>query len=322
MSAYAFYNWERLMNAADAAPSVFNTRPWLFERVAEDRIELRADWSRHLTVTDPRHRELMISCGAALFNLRLAIRVTGHDPVIWLLPDELQAAADAGCPHCGLRCGVGDLLASVEIVLHRTHPVLAAEQRLYEAIPRRHTVREPFSSGLPMNVLGELEQAARREGAVAHLLFPPQRKVLLRKAAAIDAELKNDTGYRAEVAMWTHDGERELGIASSSFGPRPADPARSPVRDFGLGREDSRQVRKFEKDPQFIALETMTDKPSDWLRLGQALQRMLLTATSFGVQTSFLTHPLEMADRAKAAEQKGIWPWPRSTQMVIRVGRA
>ena len=37
---------------------------------------------------DPLAREFAISCGAALFNLRLAIRVAGHDLNVWLLPER------------------------------------------------------------------------------------------------------------------------------------------------------------------------------------------------------------------------------------------
>jgi hypothetical protein len=104
-------DWTRIGRDVDAAPSILNTRPWSFAAAGGDRIELRPRWDRHLTVIDPRHRELLISCGAALFNLRLAIRVTGHDPVVWLLPGQTGSAPV--CEHCGERCGVGDLLASV-----------------------------------------------------------------------------------------------------------------------------------------------------------------------------------------------------------------
>ena len=69
---YDQYDWTRLMQAADAAPSILNTKPWLFvDKLANDRIELHPEWTRHLKVIDPRHRELFISCGAALFNLRM-----------------------------------------------------------------------------------------------------------------------------------------------------------------------------------------------------------------------------------------------------------
>lgn len=95
---------DRLMDAARAAPSVLNTQPWLFQIVASDRISLRAQRARWLQHIDPEKRELAISYGAALFNLRLALRNAGHDYVVWLMPDENNDP---------------DLLASVEIVTGR-----------------------------------------------------------------------------------------------------------------------------------------------------------------------------------------------------------
>ncbi|HLK02190.1 MAG TPA: hypothetical protein VKU39_20090 [Streptosporangiaceae bacterium] len=314
------YDWERLMRAADAAPSLLNTRPWQFECVAEDRIDLRPEWSRHLTVIDRRHRELVISCGAALFNVRLAIRVAGHDPVVWLLPDEQPGEGGPPCPHCGSRCGIGELLASVELVIHRTHSATRTEQRLYEQIQKRRTVREPFTGKVPLNVLAELEQAARREGALARLLYPRESRKLVREAAAVGKAVSADTSYLAEQGMWTGEVSGDLGIPADRFGPKPADPAHSPVRDFGARWQGDRSEKEFEKHPQFIALQTLTDTPQDWLRVGQALQRLLLTATYFGVQTSFLTQTLEIADRDLHQRIRRPWPWPPVTQMLIRVG--
>lgn len=316
------FDIERLVRVADLAPSVLNTRPWRFERAAGDRVNLRPDWSRHLKVIDPLHRELFISCGAALFNVRLAIRVAGHDPVVWLLPDATPADAATPCEHCGNRCGTGETLASVEIVTRRTHPATSMEQRMYEAIPERRTVREPFGRKLPMNVLAELEQAARREGVTARMLFPPECRRLLRHATAIEEALRQDTGYLAELSMWTGGARGELGVPVEAFGPRAQDAQHSPVRDLGMTWQGPRDTAKFEKHPQLIVLQTMTNRPLDWLRLGQALQRLLLTATWYGADASFLTQPLEAADRARGQEPRRLWPWPFPTQMIIRVGQA
>ncbi len=320
-SPYDPYDWTRLMQYADAAPSVLNTKPWVFQRVAGDRIELLPDWQRHLEVIDPRHRELLISCGAALFNLRMAIRVTGHDPVVWLLPDE-QTEGAAVCPHCEDRCGVGGLLASVEIVVRRTHPATETEQRLYEAILRRHTVREPFSHSIPMNVLTELERVARIEGAEARLLHEGETRRLLRRAARIDEKLGLDPLYLNELRTRTGGNAASgLGVPADKFGPNPESRRRPPVRDLGLGW-GPREVEKFERHPRLIALQTETDKPSDWIRAGQALQRLLLTATYYGVEASFLTQQLEERDREMPPCQltQQWWPWPESEQMIIRVG--
>lgn len=320
---YDSFDPTRLMRDADAAPSILNTRPWKFEKVADNRIELRPDWTRHLRVIDPRHRELVISCGTALFNLRMAIRVTGHDPVVWLLPDQ-QPGVARECEHCGDCCGVGDMLASVEIITRRAHPVTVIEQRLYEAIPQRHTIREPFSRRIPMSVLAEMEEAARKEGARARLLHGADAKRLLRSSALAEETLKHDKAYLTELRRWTgRDVRGGLGVPADEFGPQAAFPRHPPVRDLGVGWGSRRHAR-FEKNAQLIALETETDKPSDWLRAGQALQRVLLTATYYGVQASFLTQQLEEEDRRilpfQASAQR--WRWRESAQMVIRVGQA
>ncbi len=219
-SPYSPYDWARLMQAADAAPSILNTKPWSFDdRLANGRIELRPNWDRHLKVIDPRHRELLISCGAALFNLRMAIRVTGHDPVAWLLPDE-QTGGAAECVHCRDCCGVGDLLASVKIETRWTHPVTVTEQGLYEAILQRHTVREPFSRAIPMTVLAELELAARVEGADAKLLHRRETRRLLRRAARTDQRDELDQPYVDELRMWTgSNATPDLGVPSTNSGP-------------------------------------------------------------------------------------------------------
>ena len=322
-SPYDSFDMTRLMRDADAAPSILNTKPWKFEKVADNRIELHPDWTRHLTVIDPRHRELVISCGAALFNLRMAIRVTGHDPVVWLLPDQ-QPGQARECEHCGKCCGVGNMLASVEIITRRAHPVTVTEQRLYEAIPQRHTIREPFSRPIPMNVIAALIEATRKEGAHARLLHRAEARRLLRSAARTEQMLKDDEAYLAELRKWTGTNvPGGLGVPTREFGPEAAYPRHPPVRDLGIAWGPRKHAR-FEKKAQLIALETETDKPSDWLRAGQALQRLLLTVTYYGGQASFLTQQLEEEDRRILPFHAALprWRWPESAQMVIRTGRA
>src|SRR5690242_4974829 len=76
----------QVVAAAVWAPSVHNTQPWRFSAHGE-QISLLADGSRRLMVADPRGREMMISCGAALFTARLALRALGYIPEFLLFPD-------------------------------------------------------------------------------------------------------------------------------------------------------------------------------------------------------------------------------------------
>src|ERR687885_179461 len=107
------------------APSIYNTQPWLF-RIDGDTLELRADPTRALPVTDPDYRELTISCGAALMNVRAALRHFGYAGDVSLLPDPSQPT----------------LLARV-----RTGPRAEEtdeDRTLFFAIERRHTTLGEF----------------------------------------------------------------------------------------------------------------------------------------------------------------------------------
>ncbi|MFE7761029.1 hypothetical protein [Streptomyces sp. NPDC057438] len=52
----------------------------------------------------------------------------------------------------------------------------------------------------------------------------------------------------------------------------------------------------FERHAQVALLWTSWDRREDWLRAGQALQRVLLTATVHGVRTSMLHQAMEWLD--------------------------
>lgn len=308
----------RIIRAAQQAPSVLNTQPWSFWVRADDRIELRAKigqpGDRHsgrwLTQTDPDARELAISCGAAVFNLRMALSVSGHDVVTWLLPD----------PH-----GDPTLLASVEVTPGRVKRPTDVEQELYDAIPRRHTYRWPFSGpAVPANILTKLTSAAAMEHGWLGVLFPLQVTSWLQDAAEAERELTYDKLYVEELRRWTSMAGPGLGVPKSAYGPQPM-PMNPPVRDFNLDPDDGRPVELFESHPQLLALATDDDRPLDWLQAGQALQRALLTATHYGVAASFLTQSLELADQW-IDQKRGKRGWPsawmfdKRPQMLIRVG--
>lgn len=80
-----------LVEAATAAPSFRNSQPWWFLVRPDDAvIELHADPAQLPPRTDPDGRAAHISCGAALFNLRLAVTCAKAEPVTRLLPDPVD----------------------------------------------------------------------------------------------------------------------------------------------------------------------------------------------------------------------------------------
>jgi hypothetical protein len=67
----------KAVELAVMAPSSHNTQPWSF-RLQWDGLEVMLDRSRVLPVTDPAAREMIISCGAALQNIPIALRHWGY----------------------------------------------------------------------------------------------------------------------------------------------------------------------------------------------------------------------------------------------------
>jgi hypothetical protein len=231
-----------------------------------------ADLSRQLHVIDPDGRELLMSVGAAVFNLRVALLNHGRRPITRLLP--------GGSVHLAARVTAGPA-----VVPSHTARVLAA------AVPRRHTNRLPYArTPIPADVLDELRASAASEGAHLHLLDPASRNAVFALAVAA-RRMELDRAYRRELAAWTHDepGRRD-GIPPSTVGPRDAT-GQLPLRDFTPGA--SARAVPFEPHPQIAVLTTVGDGAWQWLRAGQALQRMLLTATLRGLSAQPITQPLE-----------------------------
>ncbi|SEM27552.1 Acg family FMN-binding oxidoreductase [Nonomuraea pusilla] len=286
----------RLLTAAGQAPSVLNTQPWRFEVVHREFVELLADPDRRLRVSDPRGRSLHVSCGAALFNLRLAVSTSGRRPVVWLLPDPEEEP---------------ELLAAVRAGDRR--PATAEQRELYELLPVRRTNRLPFTGDrVPAAVWDELRTAASREGATLVRLDRRGVAETLDYAAIAEEELAHDHDYQAELRAWTMPGARFDGMPDHVQGPRPLrDPA--PVRDFGRHAYAAR----FEERPQLAVLTTPGDRPLDWLRAGQALQRVLLLATLRGLSASFLNQPLDLRDMRARRDPHHRRGHP---QMIIRLG--
>src|SRR5262245_57972252 len=117
------------VEAAGLAPSIHNTQPWRW-RFREDTLEIFADLTRAVPVIDPDHRQLLISCGAALFNGWLSLRAAGLDVEVGDFPDgpDLTTAR----------------LATLTIVGNR--PATGDETRLAGALTRRHTDRRPLTA--------------------------------------------------------------------------------------------------------------------------------------------------------------------------------
>jgi nitroreductase len=294
-----------LIGTAARAPSVHNTQPWRF-RVGEFAIELYADPRRKLRA-DPLGREMLISCGAALFGLRLAVRSLGYLPVAELLPDPAQL----------------QLLARVR--LGAEAPMTARERQMLEALPHRHTHRGPFDPGpLPAGLVAGLQHDALAEGAT---LAPVNPGIVYQQLADIVGAAGRrqtlDGAARADAQRWTRgaaDSARD-GVPAHAFRANVGrQPGRLPQRDFDLGRGLGLLPASGPPPAITAVLLTPGDGRADWLRAGQALHRLLTHAASKWVFASLYTQPLEAAAiRALIQDRLAL---PGAPQMLLQLGLA
>lgn len=296
-----------LVRAAVAAPSVHNTQPWLFTH-REGELDLYADPMRRLLLSDPDGREQVISCGAALFNVRLAMRHLGFEPVVQPFPDPWNAA------H----------LAHVRWGAYARPST--GENWMYRALLQRHTHRGPFQwSPLPRPLVGELREHARAEGTDLYTVQSHHaRRHLAELVRTAEAMNREDPGRVAERVHWTR-ATRDRSQDGVPLDACAGDPDGTGLagREF-LTRATRTPSAASEVWPPgtglAVLLTTRNDTPQDWLRAGQALQRVLLHATVRWTAAAFHTQPLEipwLRAQVRTTIARGEFP-----QMILRLGHA
>jgi nitroreductase len=292
------------VGAAIRAPSLHNSQPWRFQ-VRDGGIEVRVDPGRRLPASDPTGWAARLAGGAALLNLRLALGMQGWEPQVRLLPDPTDP----------------DLLARVAPGPRR--PPTPVEERLWRAIWHRHSNRAPFwPDPVPVAARARLIAAAGVEGGwLALLIGAGPVNVLVDIAQTANQVLMRNAAYRDELAAWTRtrtvDGVPTTdGVPADTGGPSPEPQDLLPQRPFAERRRST--GRDSEPQPLVAVLGSVGDTPGDQLLAGQALQRVLLTATDDGLAASLVSQPIEVA---RAREQLRLaLHQPGAPQMVLRIG--
>nr|WP_221376454.1 nitroreductase family protein [Actinoplanes polyasparticus] len=296
------YGREDLLRAASAgirAPSLHNTQPWMF-RLREGTIEILADPSRRLAVADRAGWAVRLACGAATYNARLALATAGRPAEVTLRPDRAQP----------------DLMA--RLTPARSRRPTYAESDLYAAIPRRHSHRAPFwPDPVPAETRRRLLDAARAENAWLDLLVGMVPLAGFAEIAhSADRVLRRDARYQLEMSGWTHADAALDGIPVAAGAPTPEPQDLLPQRSFTERRRSP--GRDYEPEPLVAVLGSAGDRPADQLQAGQALQRVLLTATDSGLAASMISQPIEVpAAREQLRRSLSRSGFP---QLALRVG--
>ncbi|WP_291407462.1 nitroreductase [Actinophytocola sp.] len=254
-----------------------------------------------LQVVDPDGKEARIACGAALFNIRAALRSARLTTTT-----ELKPATENP-----------DLQATVRVTGQPYEPT-AEDLLLAAAVEFRHTNRYTFTDRpVSDEIRNELVYAAREEGGqLVTLDEPAQLDALAGLVSGADEAQRRNAGFRTELARWTTRlGERDEGVPIEVGGPRPSTDGLFAVGPLRTNGDAGRTRRPL---PLVGVLTTHTNSDEDLLRAGQALQCVLLTATSWDVRAAFLSQPVEVAETGRAL--RNLVAATGQPQVVLRFG--
>ncbi len=296
----------RATERALMAPSVHNTQPWKW-RVRADAVELYADLDRHLVGTDPDRRDLVISCGAALHHLRVALAADGVAVAVELMPDPEDST----------------LLAVVRIV---DGPIDEEAAALAGAIGDRRSDRRAFSPepAHPAQLRLLTDRAAAES---VRLVAVVGEEALARLAVVLGEAARQERvtpGYAAELALWSrrYAGSRD-GLPTRSRTSRGIESQSLGLRRFPAGglQQGPQTLTGGPDGATLMVLTTAGDDVRDWLRAGEATSAALLVATRIGLATTVLSQASEVADTRRQLADV-VLRVPEHAQLVLRVGRA
>lgn len=289
---------------ASRAPSVHNTQPWRLV-VGPGHIDLVADGGRLLPAADPDGRELVLSCGALLHHLRLALAAYGWRTEVDRFPDP-------------------DDLTRLARIRLQAHPTSKDDIADAAAIGRRQTDRRRFTSWpVPEEHLDSMVAAAAPQGVFAVPLTDAGMRMILVTILADSSDRQQvDSEYTDEVVAWSaRQSTATDGVLASSVPGGVRTHGDTRMRTFPGGRLVEPDLAGEEDGGQLLVIATADDDPLSWLRAGEATSAALLAATRAGLATCPLSQPLENADTRRLVRHEVLGGLARP-QLIIRTGWA
>ena len=247
--------------------------------------------------------EALISCGAVLDHLRVAMAAAGWTANIERFPNP------------------NDLNHVASFVFSPTRLVTDDDRRRAEAITHRRTDRLPFAAPGDWESLEPALRNAVDAGTVHLDAIPDELRPELARASRLTESLREyDSYYHTELDWWTNHFENSDGIPSSSL----ISAAEADQVDVGRPFPDSphtqRRASMGHDQSTVLVLSTDADTHDDALRSGEALSAVLLECTLAGMATCTLTHLTELwSSRNLIGNLTGR---TAMQQVLIRVGEA
>ncbi len=293
---------ERAVLLACRAPSVHNSQPWRW--VAEDgALGLFVDRHRATPATDYSGREVILSCGAVLDHLCVAMTAAGWEPKVERFPVSRDP----------------DQLASV--TFSPLERVTEAQHRRAEAILQRRTDRLPLGSPTYWDLFESTLRGTFDDTLVTLDVLPDDVRPLLVDASQLTEQLRRDDAYyHAELDWWTSSFVLAEGMPPTALASEKESWRVDVARSFPIRSHADRRGEVKVDWAKILVLSTPEDARADVLRCGEVLSTVLLECTVAGMATCTLTHLIELDESRDIVRE--IIGRRGEPQVLVRVGIA
>lgn len=297
-----------LLRYAALAPSSHNSQPWHCA-LSDAGIGVYADYTRRLPVADPGNRELLMSIGAFLMNLRIAAARFGFASRV-----DYNYSGDSERP-----------IAFIQLVPRAAADRIASHLTpLFPAITTRHTNRQPFLlTRIPRGITEELRSLARASDVGLTLSTDGALNMKVADlVAAADRQQHANADYRHELAEWVRPNwtHKHDGITGAAFGVSGVASALGPwvTRTFDMGQTQAARDKNLCAQAPLLIVIHGEDTLPELLEAGEVLERVWLTLVREGLAVGFFNILLGVPGfRLDLRSLLGLSSWP---QLLLRVG--
>lgn len=291
---------ETAVQMACRAPSYHNSQPWRWE-YGGGELRLFVDADR-LVATDGSGRQALISCGAALDHVVVALAGKGHHAHVAYYPNP------------------NDNRHLASMTTTAMSYVTQAHRRRARAIWVRHTDRLPLDAPPNWSSFERMMRAAVAEHpAHVDVLTEVDREDLEEASLLSESMRLYDSAYHHELHWWTPPFETTDGIPHGALASS-AEADRVPVnRAFPVTHHQQRRPEIHEDRSTVVVVSAEEDTRRDVLRCGETLSAILLEATLAGYATGTLSHVTEVEAARDIVAELVHRPHP---QVLCRIGLA
>ena len=293
-----------LVRYATLAANGHNTQPWQFA-IQEDSITIYPDASRRLAVVDPHDRELWISLGCALENLRLAAEAAGYLPEI-TSPDQAD-------------------LIRVDLAPDRAQPSV-----LFDAIPRRQNTRCIYDGQAVATAgLDQLQSVALEPGVSLRLVTDRAgMETALEYVNQGNLAQYADARFVGELVQWLRFNKREVLASRDGLATRASGNPEVPrwlgqffVTSTKPQQQADADAEKLRTSPGAIVIASAAEDKPAWVRTGQVYERLALQMPALDIKSALLNQPIEVAG-LRSQFQRAMGLGTDQPQLLLRFGYA